>query len=294
MRQLKIEHSITNRSASHLEKYFNEINKIPLLSIDEEVELAKRIRDKDQLAVDQLVKSNLKFVVSVAKVYQNRGLSLSDLINEGNLGLHRAAQGFDERKGFKFITYAVWWIRQAILQAINTEGRMVRLPWNRLKDVNDLEDIYSILCHKLEREPTTEEIAEYFKEYSDVKLDALNIEFFLEVKKPHSSLDAPFQDEEDNTLLDILESDLDRFKPENINDKEDLSIKLQSILKKLKPIETGVIRLHFGLDGHRTHSLKEISEMIGKTTERTRQIKDVAIRKLRQVQDNKVLMDYLK
>jgi RNA polymerase primary sigma factor len=272
MRQLKISKQITNRESQSLDKYLQEIGKVDLLTADEEVVLAKRIREGDQLALEKLTKANLRFVVSVAKQYQNQGLSLGDLINEGNLGLIKAAQRFDETRGFKFISYAVWWIRQSILQALAEQSRIVRLPLNRVGSLNKISKTFSELEQKFEREPSPEELAE--------------------VSGRHVSMDAPFVQGEENSLLDVLENDGDE-KPDDGLMTDSLRKEVQRALSTLTSREADVITLYFGLNGEHAMTLEEIGEKFNLTRERVRQIKEKAIRRLRHTSRSKTLKPYL-
>lgn len=286
MRQLKISKQITNRESQSLDKYLQEIGKVDLLTPDEEVELAKRIREGDQIALEKLTKANLRFVVSVAKQYQNQGLSLGDLINEGNLGLIKAAQRFDETRGFKFISYAVWWIRQSILQALAEQSRIVRLPLNRVGSLNKISKTFSELEQKFEREPSPEELAEVLEVTTNEVVDTLKI------SGRHVSMDAPFVQGEDNTLLDVLENDTeDTPDSELMNDS--LRREVQRALSTLTQREADVIALYFGLNGEHPLTLEEIGERFDLTRERVRQIKEKAIRRLRHTTRSKALKPYL-
>jgi RNA polymerase primary sigma factor len=286
MRQLKISKQITNRESQSLDKYLQEIGKVDLLTPDEEVELAKRIRDGDQLALEKLTKANLRFVVSVAKQYQNQGLSLGDLINEGNLGLIKAAQRFDETRGFKFISYAVWWIRQSILQALAEQSRIVRLPLNRVGSLNKISKTFSELEQKYEREPSPDELAEVLEVTTSEVVDTLKI------SGRHVSMDAPFVQGEENSLLDVLENDgEDTPDSELINDS--LRKEVQRALATLTMREAEVITFYFGLNGEHSMTLEEIGEKFNLTRERVRQIKEKAIRRLRHTSRSKALKPYL-
>ncbi len=286
MRQLKISKQITNRESQSLDKYLQEIGKVDLLTPDEEVELAKRIREGDQLALEKLTKANLRFVVSVAKQYQNQGLSLGDLINEGNLGLIKAAQRFDETRGFKFISYAVWWIRQSILQALAEQSRIVRLPLNRVGSLNKISKTFSELEQKYEREPSPDELAEVLEVTTSEVVDTLKI------SGRHVSMDAPFVQGEENSLLDVLENDSeDTPDSELINDS--LRREVQRALATLTMREAEVITFYFGLNGEHAMTLEEIGEKFNLTRERVRQIKDKAITKLRTNSRTKELKGYL-
>ncbi|MBA4302114.1 RNA polymerase primary sigma factor [Algoriphagus alkaliphilus] len=286
MRQLKISKQITNRESQSLDKYLQEIGKVDLLTADEEVVLAKRIREGDQLALEKLTKANLRFVVSVAKQYQNQGLSLGDLINEGNLGLIKAAQRFDETRGFKFISYAVWWIRQSILQALAEQSRIVRLPLNRVGSLNKISKTFSELEQKFEREPSPEELAEVLEVSASEVVDTMKI------SGRHVSMDAPFVQGEENSLLDVLENDGDE-KPDDGLMTDSLRKEVQRALSTLTQREADVITLYFGLNGEHAMTLEEIGEKFNLTRERVRQIKEKAIRRLRHTSRSKTLKPYL-
>lgn len=286
MRQLKISKQITNRESQSLDKYLQEIGKVDLLTADEEVVLAKRIREGDQLALEKLTKANLRFVVSVAKQYQNQGLSLGDLINEGNLGLIKAAQRFDETRGFKFISYAVWWIRQSILQALAEQSRIVRLPLNRVGSLNKISKTFSELEQKFEREPSPEELAEVLEVTASEVVDTMKI------SGRHVSMDAPFVQGEENSLLDVLENDGDE-KPDDGLMTDSLRKEVQRALSTLTSREADVITLYFGLNGEHAMTLEEIGEKFNLTRERVRQIKEKAIRRLRHTSRSKTLKPYL-
>lgn len=286
MRQLKISKQITNRESQSLDKYLQEIGKVDLLTPDEEVTLAKRIRDGDQLALEKLTKANLRFVVSVAKQYQNQGLSLGDLINEGNLGLIKAAQRFDETRGFKFISYAVWWIRQSILQALAEQSRIVRLPLNRVGSLNKISKTFSELEQKFEREPSPDELAEVLEVSTSEIVDTLKI------SGRHVSMDAPFVQGEENSLLDVLENDGEDTPDSNLMN-DSLRKEVQRALSTLTQREADVITLYFGLNGEHSMTLEEIGEKFNLTRERVRQIKEKAIRRLRHTSRSKALKPYL-
>ncbi len=285
MRQLKITKSITNRDSESLEKYLNEVAKEEMISIEEEVLLAQRIRQGDQKALERLVKANLRFVVSVSKQYQNQGLSLPDLINEGNLGLIKAAQKFDETKGFKFISYAVWWIRQSILQAIAEQSRIVRLPLNKIGTLNKIHKAFSQLEQEFQRTPLTDEIAKVV-ELPDDKIAAA-----LEVSGRPVSVDAPLIDGEDGTLIDIMENKESPSADNNLI-KESLRKEIQRTLATLSEKERSVIERFYGL-GTKEMTLEEIGEEIGLSRERTRQIKENALRRLQKESRKKLLKSYL-
>ncbi|MFD1817770.1 RNA polymerase primary sigma factor [Pseudarcicella hirudinis] len=286
MRQLKISKQITNRESQSLDKYLQEIGKVDLLTPDEEVILAQKIREGDQLSLERLTKANLRFVVSVAKQYQNQGLSLGDLINEGNLGLIKAAQRFDETRGFKFISYAVWWIRQSILQALAEQSRIVRLPLNRVGSLNKISKTFSELEQKFEREPSPEELAEVLEISTGEVVDTLKI------SGRHVSMDAPFVQGEENSLLDVLEND-GEDKPDSGLINDSLRREVQRALSTLTQREADVVTLYFGLNGEHAMTLEEIGEKFNLTRERVRQIKEKAIRRLRHTSRSKALKTYL-
>ncbi|MEO7990368.1 MAG: RNA polymerase sigma factor RpoD/SigA [Chryseolinea sp.] len=286
MRQLKISKQITNRESQSLDKYLQEIGKVDLLTADEEVTLAKRIKEGDPIALEKLTKANLRFVVSVAKQYQNQGLSLGDLINEGNLGLIKAAQRFDETRGFKFISYAVWWIRQSILQALAEQSRIVRLPLNRVGSLNKISKTFSELEQKFEREPSPEELAEVLEVTTAEVVDTMKI------SGRHISMDAPFVQGEENSLLDVLENDGEE-KPDSGLMNDSLRREVQRALSTLTQREGDVITFYFGLNGEHAMTLEEIGEKFNLTRERVRQIKEKAIRRLRHTSRSKALKPYL-
>ncbi len=287
MRQLKITKSITNRESQSLEKYLQEIGKVDLLTPEEEVDLAKRIKQGDQIALEKLTKANLRFVVSVAKQYQNQGLSLSDLINEGNLGLIKAAQRFDETRGFKFISYAVWWIRQSILQALAEQSRIVRLPLNKVGSLNKINKAFSELEQQYEREPSAEELAEMLEITTD------EVETTLGVAARHVSMDAPFVEGEDNSLLDVLENTAMPGTDSHLEYADSLRREIERSLSTLTDRQCDVIKLYFGIGVEHPMSLEDIGEKFGLTRERVRQIKDKAINKLRATSRSKLLKSYL-
>ena len=287
MRQLKITKSITNRESQSLEKYLQEIGKVDLLTPEEEVDLAKRIKSGDQIALEKLTKANLRFVVSVAKQYQNQGLSLSDLINEGNLGLIKAAQRFDETRGFKFISYAVWWIRQSILQALAEQSRIVRLPLNKVGSLNKINKAFSELEQEYEREPSAEELAE------QLEIPTEEVETTLGVAARHVSMDAPFIDGEDNSLLDVLENGSTGNTDKELEYKQSLRKEIERSLRTLTDRQCDVIKLYFGIGVEHPMSLEDIGDKFGLTRERVRQIKDKAINKLRSASRSKLLRHYL-
>jgi len=285
MRQLKITKSITNRESASLDKYLQEIGKEELISVEEEVELAQRIKKGDQEALEKLTKANLRFVVSVAKQYQNQGLSLPDLINEGNLGLIKAAEKFDETRGFKFISYAVWWIRQSILQALAEQSRIVRLPLNQVGSLNKINKAFARLEQEHERTPSAEELA------NELELPKEKVTDTLRVAGRHISVDAPFADGEDNSLLDVLvNTDSPNADRGLIN--ESLATEVERALEILTERERDIIRYFFGI-GCSEMTLEEIGEKFDLTRERVRQIKEKAIRKLRQSSRSSLLKSYL-
>ncbi|CDG49895.1 sigma-70 family RNA polymerase sigma factor [Cardinium endosymbiont of Bemisia tabaci] len=286
MRQLKISKQITNRESQSLDKYLQEIGRVPLLSADEEVELSKKIRMGDRAAFERLTKANLRFVVSVAKQYQNQGLSLSDLINEGNLGLIKSAQRFDEKRGFKFISYAVWWIRQSILQALAEQARIVRLPLNRISSLSKISRTFSRLEQKYEREPTVEELAEF------LEIDPEEVCGALKVAGRHISVDAPFLQGEENSLLDVLESDVEK-KPDSELINDSLCKEIQRSLAVLTPRERDVLCYYFGLNNTEILTLEEIGARFGLTRERVRQVKEKGIKKLKAAVSSETLKCYL-
>ncbi len=287
MRQLKITKSITNRESQSLEKYLQEIGKVELITPEEEVKLAIRIKQGDQKALDKLTKANLRFVVSVAKQYQNQGLTLPDLINEGNLGLIKAAQRFDETRGFKFISYAVWWIRQSILQALAEQSRIVRLPLNKVGLTNRIQKAYSMLEQQFEREPSAEELAEV------LELDIEEVTSTLGIGGRHVSVDTPLSEGEDNTLIDVMENlNADRAET-NIEHNESLKLDIDRSLKSLTERQKEVICFFFGIGVDHPMSLEDIGDRFSLTRERVRQIKDKAITKLRSNSGAKSLRNYL-
>ena len=285
MRQLKITKSITNRESASLDKYLQEIGHEELISVEEEVELAQRIRQGDRKALEKLTKANLRFVVSVAKQYQNQGLSLPDLINEGNLGLIKAAEKFDETRGFKFISYAGWWIRQSILQAIAEQSRIVRLPLNQVGSVNKINRMLNKFEQEHERRPSIEEIAEH------IDLPQDKIEDAMKVNSRHVSVDAPFVDGEENSLLDVLIND-DSPMADRTLVMESLREEINRALQRLNERERNIIEAFFGINQPEM-TLEEIGDKYGLTRERVRQIKEKAIRRLRHSTKNKFLKSYL-
>lgn len=287
MRQLKITKSITNRESQSLEKYLQEIGKVDLISPEEEVKLAELIRQGDQRALDRLTKANLRFVVSVAKQYQNQGLSLPDLINEGNLGLIKAAQRFDETRGFKFISYAVWWIRQSILQSLAEQSRIVRLPLNKVGLTNRINKAFSQLEQEYEREPSAEELAEVLELEIDEVSSSLNI------SSRHVSMDSPLSDGEENTLMDVMENPNAVATDGELDHNESLRTEITRSLKTLTERQQDVIKYFFGIGVDHPLSLEDIGERFNLTRERVRQIKDKAISKLKTNSRCKLLKGYL-
>ncbi len=286
MRQLKITKQVTNRETASLDKYLQEIGKVDLITADDEVELAQKIKAGDKQALEKLVKSNLRFVVSVAKQYQNQGLSLPDLINEGNLGLIKAAKRFDETRGFKFISYAVWWIRQSILQALAEQSRIVRLPLNKIGSINKINKMFAKLEQANERPPSAEELAEALDmSISDVKISLKNA-------GRHISMDAPLIEGEESNLYDVLRSG-ESPSPEKTLLIESLRTEIERALTTLTPREADVVKLYFGLNGNHLMTLEEIGETFDLTRERVRQIKEKAIRRLKHTSRSKILKSYL-
>jgi len=283
---LKITKHFTNRESQSLDKYLQEIGKVDLLSPEQEIELAIRIKKGDRNALELLTKANLRFVVSVAKQYQNQGLSLGDLINEGNLGLIKAAKRFDETRGFKFISYAVWWIRQSILQALAEQARIVRLPLNRVGALNKIGKAYSNLEQEFEREPSATELA------NELDMDVSEIADALKISGKHISMDAPFSQGEENRLLDIIEND-EQPTPDFSLMNESLKEEIDRALSSLSEREAEVIKLYFGLNKEHSLTLEEIGERFNLTRERVRQIKEKAIRRLRRASKSESLRAYL-
>jgi RNA polymerase primary sigma factor len=287
MRQLKITNKITTRESLALDKYLNDIGKISMLTADEEAELARRIKLGDHEALERLTKANLRFVVSVAKQYQNQGLSLSDLINEGNVGLMKAAKRFDETKGFKFISYAVWWIRQSILQAIVEYSRIVRLPLNKVGSYNKVNEAFLSFVQEFEREPTNEELSEL------LGMTAKEVANMLKGSGRHLSVDAPIKGEEsDATMLDLMIND-DQIRPDSSLLAQSLKVEVQEGLQILSPREVEVLSSYYGLEGKKPLTLEEIGELYNLTRERVRQIKERAIRRLRKSYNRNALRSYL-
>jgi RNA polymerase primary sigma factor len=286
MRQLKISKQITNRESQSLDKYLQEIGKVELITSEVEVELARRIREGDQVALEKLTKANLRFVVSVAKQYQNHGLTLGDLINEGNLGLIKAAGRFDEKRGFKFISYAVWWIRQSIMQALAEQSRIVRLPLNRIGSLTKITKTFSDLEQTFQREPSTQEVAEAVGVTPEEVMDNLRI------GGRHVSVDAPFSQGEEGSLLDII-SDVNASNPESEMMAESLVKEVQRSLSALTSREAEVISLYFGLNRQQSMTLEEIAQEFNLTRERVRQIKEKATRRLKHTGRSRILKSYL-
>ncbi|MGZ3864621.1 MAG: sigma-70 family RNA polymerase sigma factor [Bacteroidia bacterium] len=287
MRQLKITKQVTNRETASLDKYLQEIGRVDLITAEEEVELARKIKQGDESALARLVKANLRFVVSVSKQYQNQGLSLPDLINEGNLGLIKAAQRFDETRGFKFISYAVWWIRQSILQALAEQARIVRLPLNKIGSINKINKTYAKLEQQLEREPTADEIA--------VLMDMMPEDVFETMKNSgrHVSMDAPLSvNDEGGSMYDVME-EKDSISPDRELLFDSLRKEIERSLNTLTIREADVIRLYFGLNGQAALTLEEIGERFELTRERVRQIKEKAVRRLKHTSRSKLLKSYL-
>jgi RNA polymerase primary sigma factor len=287
MRQLKISKSITNRESQSLEKYLQEIGKVDLITPEEEVQLAIRIKQGDLRALDRLTKANLRFVVSVAKQYQNQGLSLPDLINEGNLGLIKAAQRFDETRGFKFISYAVWWIRQSILQSLAEQSRIVRLPLNKVGLTNRINKAFQQLEQEYEREPSAEELADM------LELDTDEVTATLSMSSRHVSMDSPISEGEDSTLIDVMANPNSESADEQIDHIDSLKLEIERSLNTLTERQQEVIRFFFGIGIDHPMSLEDIGERFNLTRERVRQIKDKAITKLRNASRSKLLRSYL-
>ena len=286
MRQLKITKQVTNRETASLDKYLQEIGKVDLITAQEEVELAQRIKAGDQVALEKLTKANLRFVVSVAKQYQNQGLTLPDLINEGNLGLIKAAQRFDETRGFKFISYAVWWIRQSILQALAEQSRIVRLPLNKIGSINKINKTYAFLEQAHERQPSAEEIAK------ELDMTINDVKESLKNSGRHVSMDAPLVEGEDSNLYDVLNIG-ESPNPDRTLLHESLRTEIERALETLTPREADVVRLYFGLGNQHAMTLEEIGETFDLTRERVRQIKEKAIRRLKHTSRSKILKTYL-
>lgn len=286
MRQLKITQQVTNRDTASLEKYFIEIGKYSLITADEEVELAQLIRGGDEVALNKMINANLRFVVSVSKQYQNQGLTLPDLINEGNLGLIKAAKRFDETRGFKFISYAVWWIRQSILQALAEQSRIVRLPLNKIGSINKINKTYAFLEQANERPPSPEEIAK------ELDMTITDVKESLKNSGRHISMDAPLIEGEDSNLYDVYNSG-DSPNPDGNLLYESLQAEIERVLETLTPREADVVRLNFGLGNQAPMTLEEIGETFSLTRERVRQIREKAIRRMKHTSRSKTLMAYL-
>lgn len=286
MRQLKITKQVTNRDTPSLDKYLQEIGKVELISPEDEVVLARRIKSGDHDALAKLVKANLRFVVSVAKQYQNQGMSLPDLINEGNLGLMKAAQRFDETRGFKFISYAVWWIRQAILQALAEQARIVRLPVNKIGSINRINRAFARLEQEFEREPSSQEIADMLEMAPDEVKDS------LKTNGRTVSMDAPISSEEDNNMYDVMQS-TDTPSPDRNLINESLAYEIERALSTLSPREAKVLKLYFGISMKHPFTLEEIGEELGLTRERVRQIKEKAIKRIQFTTRCRILKTYL-
>jgi RNA polymerase primary sigma factor len=286
MRQLKIVKQVTNRETPSLDKYLHEIGKVELISTEEEVELAGRIKKGDEKALDKLIKANLRFVVSVSKQYQNQGLSLPDLINEGNVGLIKAAQRFDETRGFKFISYAVWWIRQSILQALAEQSRIVRLPLNKIGSINRINKAFSDLEQLFEREPSVQEIAEVLEMAPDDVKEA------MKSAGRHVSMDAPLKEDEDTNLYDVLLSK-DASSPDKGLQTDSLRREIDRVLSMLTYREANILKLYFGLNTKYQYTLEEIGQEFNLTRERVRQIKEKAIKRLKTATRCKLLKTYL-
>lgn len=286
MRQLKIIKQVTNRESKSLDKYLQDISKIELITAEEEVQLAQRIKQGDQLALEKLTKANLRFVVSVAKQYQNQGLTLPDLINEGNLGLVKAAQRFDETRGFKFISYAVWWIRQSILQALAEQSRVVRLPLNKIGSINKINKTFSYLEQANERPPSAEEIAK------ELDMTINEVRQSLKNSGRHVSMDAPLKEGEDSNLYDVLRAS-ESPRPDQELLEESLRTEINRVLSTLNPREADVVRLYYGIGNQPSMTLEEISEEFDLTRERVRQIREKAMKKLRNCQEKEILKSYL-
>ncbi|MGC1471827.1 MAG: RNA polymerase sigma factor RpoD/SigA [Psychroserpens sp.] len=286
MRQLKITKQVTNRESKSLDKYLQDISKLPMITAEEEVELAQRIREGDQLALDKLTTANLRFVVSVAKQYQNQGLTLPDLINEGNAGLVKAAKRFDETRGFKFISYAVWWIRQAILQALAEQSRIVRLPLNKIGSINKINKAFSFLEQTHQRPPSPQEIAQ------ELDMTVSEVKQSLKNSGRHLSMDAPLKEGETSSLYDVVKSG-ESPNPDKELMKESLNVEINRALDTLSQKESDVIRLNFGLSNEPPMTLDEIGATFDLTRERVRQIREKGIKRLRQESKSKILKTYL-
>ena len=286
MRQLKITKQVTNRDTASLDKYLQEIAREDMITPEEEVELAKKIQAGDERALDRLVKANLRFVVSVSKQYQNQGLTLPDLINEGNLGLIKAAKRFDETRGFKFISYAVWWIRQSILSALAEQARMVRLPLNKIGSINKINRAVAQLEQKLQRKPSFQEVA------NELDISVNDVKIALNNTSRHLSMDAPLVNGEEGNMYDIMQS-TDNQKPDNALANESLQIEIERVLKTISGREGDILKRYYGLNGYHQHTLEEIGIAFDLTRERVRQIKEKALRRLKQTSRNRSLKSYL-
>lgn len=286
MRQLKITKQVTNRETASLDKYLQEIGKVDLITADEEVELAQRIKAGDQAALEKLTKANLRFVVSVAKQYQNQGLTLPDLINEGNVGLVKAAKRFDETRGFKFISYAVWWIRQSILQALAEQSRVVRLPLNKIGSINKIKKTFSYLEQAHERPPSAEEIA------GELDMTLSEVRQSIKNSGRHVSMDAPLKEGEESNLYDVIRSG-ESPRPDKSLMQQSLNTEINRALETLSPREADVIKLYYGIGDQQSMTLAEIGQTFDLTRERVRQIREKAIRKLRHQSRSKLLKSYL-
>lgn len=288
MRQLKISKQVTNRESISLEKYLSDISRIGMISSEEEIELTQKIKQGDEQALEKLTKANLRFVVSVAKQYQNQGLTLSDLINEGNIGLIKAAQRFDETRGFKFISYAVWWIRQSIMQAIAEHARIVRLPLNKISGISKVNKTFSKLEQQFEREPSFEELAD------SLEITLSDVTESFRISGRHSSMDAPLSsDEESNSMLDVYMDDEIVYSPDTNIIKESLQNEIERSLSTLSYREAEIIRLFYGINYKSPISLEEIGERFELTRERVRQLRDKGIKKLKHTSKSKLLKPYL-
>lgn len=288
MRQLKISKQVTNRDTASFDKYLQEIGRVDLITADQEVELASRIKKGDNAALERLVKANLRFVVSVAKQYQNQGLSLPDLVNEGNLGLIKAAQRFDETRGFKFISYAVWWIRQAILQAIAEQARIVRLPLNKIGNITKINRTFASLEQFHEREPSLDEIAE------QLDITASEVSDFMKISGRHVSVDAPISDEDDSSsMLDLMSDDQSTNSPENELNSESLRSEIERSLATLSFREATVLKMYYGIGYKNPFTLDEIGSSLELTRERVRQIKEKSLRRLKHTSRSKLLKPFL-
>ncbi len=286
MRQLKITKQVTNRESKSLDKYLQDVTKLSMITPDEEVELAKRIKQGNQLALDRLVTANLRFVISVAKQYQNQGLKLADLINEGNIGLIKAAKRFDETKGFKFISYAVWWVRQSILKSLAEQSRIVRLPLNRINTISKVNKVYSSLEQNYQRSPSAEEMA------IELEISSIAVKQSIKHLRKPLSMDAPLKKGETSNLYEVMSSK-ESLSPDVSLIEESLKTEIKRVLDKLPPKEAGILRLYFGIGNYDSKSLLEIAEIFDLTRERVRQVKERAIKRLRHSSRSKILKTYL-